>query len=420
MQGWILEVSQREPFTRRGLASWCKFGGFLSLPASVFQSGVSAAACDLHFRSIVIDTHADTTQRLIYGDFDLGERHADGSIDIPRMREGGLGAIFFAVWIPGTVTGPEAVRRALGQIEAVRRQVDLHPGDLVLARGAEDILRARAGDRIAVLMAVEGGHMMNHDLGVLRQFASLGISYMTLTHMRNTDWADASTDEPAHNGLSDFGKEVIGEMNRVGMMVDVSHISDKSVYDVLETSRAPVFASHSSCRALCQTPRNLSDEMIAAIAAKGGVIQINFHMGFLSQAFRDAEKARPDLEIEIEAATSRRCGENVACKLLESDRIIRAFVGEGKLPRVEWKEIIRHINHAVKVGGIDQTGLGSDFDGAEMPYGMEDASRLPLITDALLQEGYSESDIQKILGGNMLRFMHDVEATANSMRGTNL
>jgi len=382
------------------------------------QREISDAARALHFRSIVIDTHADTTQRLIYDGFDLGERHADGSIDIPRMREGGVGAIFLAIWVPGTVVGPEAVRRALEQIAAIRRQVDLHTSDLSLAKSAGEIRAARAAGRIAILMGVEGGHMMNGDLDVLRQFASLGVSYMTLTHTRNTDWCDASTDKPLHGGLSNFGKQAIREMNRLAMIVDVSHISDKAFQDVLEVSRAPVFASHSSCRALCDAPRNLSDEMIRALAAKAGLVQINFHVGFISRQFRAAEKAQLELATWIEDEAKRRCGENMSCRLLESDKIVRTLVGEGKLPRVEWTEIIRHIDHAVKIAGADRVGLGSDFDGAEMPYGMEDASRLPRITDALLQMGYSEGDVQKILGGNMLRFMQDVEAAADSMKGT--
>lgn len=388
------------------------------MPASARSPEISEAARELHFRSLVIDTHADTTQRLMHDGFDLGVRHGDGSVDIPRLREGGVGAIFLAIWIPGTITGPEAVRRALEQIEAVRRQVALHSSDFALARTAAEIRHAREGGRIAALMGVEGGHMINHDLNVLRRYASLGVSYMTLTHTRTTDWADASTDKPVHNGLSGFGKQAVAEMNRLGMIVDVSHVSDKALSDVLEISRAPVFASHSSCRALCDTPRNLSDEMIQGVAARGGLIQINFHMGFISQQFRNAQKARPELERQLEEEIGKRCGENMACRLLESDRIVRTLVGEGKLPRVEWTEIVRHIDHAVKIAGADHVGLGSDFDGAEMPYGMEDASRLPLITDALLRKGYSEGDIQKILGGNMLGLMQDVEAVANSMRGT--
>jgi membrane dipeptidase len=385
--------------------------------------GISPKARDLHFRSLVIDTHADTTQRLLADDFDLGAAHGDGSIDIPRMREGGVGAIFFAIWIPGTVTGAEAVRRALGQIEAVRRSVARHPRDLVFARTAQDILAARAAGRIAVLLALEGGHMLNHDITVLREYAELGVRYMTLTHMRNTDWADASTEAPVHNGLSDFGKGVIREMNRLGMAVDVSHASDKAVGDVLATSEAPVFASHSSCHALCATPRNLRDDLIRALAAKGGVIQINFHMGFISQRFRDAESADPALQHEIEAEAKRRSGGDMSRTLVESANVVREMVAMGKLPRVDWTDIVHHIDHAVEIAGVDHVGLGSDFDGADMPYGMEDASHLPQITGALLDRGYSEEEIQMILGGNTLRFLQNVEAFAKpplqkSMRGT--
>jgi len=382
------------------------------------QPAISQTAHELHFRSLVIDTHVDTTQRLLDDDFDLGARHADGSIDIPRMREGGVGAIFLAIWIRGTVTGPEAVRRALEQIGAVRREAELYPHELTLATTADDIRRARAAGRIAILIGIEGGHMMNGDLETLREYAALGASYLTLTHTRNTDWADASTDRPLHGGLSEFGKQVIGEMNRLGMMVDVSHASDKAFYDALAASHAPIFASHSSCRVLCGAARNMSDDMIQALAAKDGLIQINFHMGFVSQEFRDAERAHPEIDRQIEEEITRLCGENAACRLLESDRIIRQFVGEGKLPVVGREEIIRHIDHAVKIAGIDHVGIGSDFDGAEMPYGMEDASRLPWITHALLEKRYSEDDIQKILGGNMLRFMESVATAARSMRGT--
>lgn len=366
---------------------------------------------------MVVDTHADTTQRLVFDRFDLGVRHADGSVDIPRMRDGGVSAIFFAIWVPSSITGAPAVRRALDQIEAVRRQAALHPDDLELARTADDIRGARAAGRIAVLMGIEGGHMIDCDLGVLEKYASLGARYMTLTHVLNTEWADASTDKPAHNGLSNFGKRVIGEMNRLGMAVDVSHVSDKTFDDVLAASRAPIFASHSSCRALCDSPRNLSDDRMRAIAAKGGVVQINFHVGFLSQEFRDAEKARPELQKEIAAATKSRCGENEACKLLESDKIVRERVAQGQLPRVEWTKIVDHLDHAVQIAGVDHVGLGSDFDGACMPYGMEDAAGLPQITEALLQKGYSEANIQKILGGNTLRLLQDVEAAADQMRG---
>ena len=396
----------------------CALGGILPLLAVPSQSQpISQKAKDLHFSSIVIDTHDDTTQRLLDPKFDLGARHTDGSIDIPRMRDGGLDAIFFSIYIPGSITGPRAVQLALEQIEAVRRQVTLHPNDLALATTAAEVRSAFAAHKIAVLMGVEGGHMINDDLKNVDKFASLGVRYMTLTHMVNTDWADSSTDKPAHNGLTDFGKQVVVEMNRVGVMVDVSHIADKTFYDVIATSQAPVIASHSSCRALDDAPRNMTDDMIKALAAKGGVIQINYHVGFLSQEFRDAEKAAPEIGKAIENETKKRCGDQEACQLIEADKILREYVAQGKLPRVYWTKIIDHIDHAVKLVGADHVGLGSDFDGADMPYGMEDATHLPQITNALLEKGYSESDIQKILGGNTLRVMQEVENTSKKMGG---
>ena len=376
------------------------------------QTSISPAARELHFQSIVVDTHDDTTQRLLDPKFDFGARHTDGSVDIPRMREGGLSAIFFSIWIPGTVTGPSAVQRALDQIGAVRETVARHPNDLVLCTTAEEIRRAKASGKIAVLMGVEGGHMINNSLANLDKFFALGVRYMTLTHTVNTDWADASTDKAAHNGLTDFGKQVVREMNRLGMMVDISHVADKTFYDVLAISKAPVIASHSSCRALCSAPRNMTDDMIKALAAKGGVIQINYHIGFLSQQFQDASKAHPELGKEIEAESKKRCGDNEACQLIEADKITRDMVAQGKLPRVDWTEIINHIDHAVKLAGADHVGLGSDFDGADMPYGMEDVSDIPQITGALLAKGYSPADVRKILGGNTLRLMQDVEAAA--------
>jgi membrane dipeptidase len=385
---------------------------------SVVARGISFEARDLHFRSLVIDTHVDTTQRLLAADFDLGTAHADGSVDIPRMREGGVAAIFFAIWVPGTVTGAEAVERALRQIEAVRRSVAQYPRDLVLATSAQEILEARASNRIAILLGLEGGHMLNHDLGVLREYAGLGVRYMTLTHMRNTDWADASTDTPLHNGLSDFGKDVIREMNRLGIAVDLSHASDKAVSDVLAISEAPVFASHSSCHALCATARNLRDDLIRAIAAKGGVIQINFHVGFISQRFRDVEKAQPELRDEIEAEAKRRSSGDRSRSLIEGSNVVREMVAVGRLPRIAWTDIVDHIDHAVKIAGVGYVGLGSDFDGAEMPYGMEDTSQLPQITGALVDRGYSETEIQMILGGNTLRFLQNLEVFAKPTKGT--
>jgi len=388
-------------------------GSFLA--AAVTADDISARAKKLHFSSIVVDTHDDTTQRFLNADFDIGVRNASGSIDVPRMREGGLGAIFFSIWIPSKITGPEAVNRAQVQIDAVREQVRKHPNNLVLAATAAEIREARKKGKIAALMGVEGGHMINSDLDVLRKFASLGVRYMTLTHSGNDEWADSSTDKAAHNGLTDFGKDVIREMNHLGVMVDISHVSDKTFYDALEVSKAPLIASHSSCRAICDAPRNMTDQMMKDLAAKGGVIQINYHVGFLSQEFRNAEKANPELNKAISVEVTKRCGDNEACQLIEGDRITREYVDQGKLPRVEWTKIIEHIDHAVKVVGAEHVGLGSDFDGANMPYGMEDATNLPRITEALSRKGYSEGDIKKILGENTLRVMVEVERVSREL-----
>jgi len=382
---------------------------------AVFADSLSEKARKLHFSSIVVDTHDDTTQRFLDGKFDLGVRSASGSIDIPRMKEGGLGAIFFSIWIPSKITGPEAVDRALIQIDAVREQVRKHSSDIVFATTAADIRDAHKQGKIAALMGVEGGHMINSDLGVLRSYAALGVRYMTLTHSGNDEWADSSTDKAVHNGLTNFGKDVVREMNRLGVMVDISHVSDKTFYDALEVSKAPLFASHSSCRAICDAARNMTDQMMKDLAAKGGVIQINYHVGFLSQEFRDAEKANPERNKAISDEVLKRCGENEGCQLIEGDRITREYVEQGKLPRVDSARIIEHIDHAVKVAGVDHVGLGSDFDGANMPYGMEDATKLPKITEALLQKGYSEGDVKKILGENTLRVMTEVERVSREL-----
>jgi len=257
--------------------------------------------------------------------------------------------------------------------------------------------------------------MIASDLGVLRRYASLGARYMTLTHSGNAEWADSSTAKPEHNGLSEFGKNVVREMNRLGMIVDVSHVSDKTFADVLEVSKAPVFASHSDCRAICDAPRNMTDDMIRALATKGGVIQINYHVGFLSQEFRNAEKAHPEWDKAIALEVQKRCGDRQGCQLIEGDRVTREYVLRGDLPKVEWTKIIEHIDHAVKIAGIDHVGLGSDFDGANMPFGMEDASKLPRITNALLEKGYSEGDVKKILGENTLRVMAEVERVSREL-----
>ncbi|HXD74854.1 MAG TPA: dipeptidase [Vicinamibacterales bacterium] len=384
---------------------------FISIASGLLMATLNAQT--LHQRTIVVDTHDDTTQRLLFEpSFDIGRRNADGSIDIPRMREGGLDALFFSIWTNGDLTGPPAVTAAIQQIDLVREAVRRHPRDLVLATSAADIRKAAAGGRIAALMGVEGGHMINEDLGVLRQFAALGVRYLTLTHSLNTTWADSSGDKPVHNGLTPFGKDVVRELNRLGMMVDVSHVSDKTFYDVLDVTKAPVIASHSSCRAISNSPRNMTDDMLRALAKNGGVAMINYHAAFLSEEFRTAA-APPQLQSRIDD-NAKRCGRDEACTILGRQRIEHDAMRTGLRPAVTWEKIIEHIDHAVRVAGVDHVGLGSDFDGAVMPLGMEDASQLPKITEALLKKGYSERDVQKILGENLLRVMEDARRAAQA------
>jgi len=376
--------------------------------SSSSQTQGSAPTSRLHQRAIVVDTHDDTTQRLIFDKaFDIGVRHADGSIDVPRMRDGGLDAIFFSIWITGDVTGSTAVTRALQQIDAVREAIRTHSRDLVLATTAADIRRAAASGKIAALMGVEGGHMIDQDLGVLRNFAALGVRYLTLTHSLNTTWADSSGDMPVHNGLTAFGREVVQELNRLGVMVDLSHVADKTFYDALEVTRAPVLLSHSSMRAISKHARNITDDMLRAVAKNGGVVMINYNAAFLSEPYRLATST-PEWTGRF-AAIDKACAGDEACAILGRQRVAHDAMRAGQLPTVSWEAIVEHIDHAVKIGGVDHVGLGSDFDGAVMPLGLEDASKLPTITNALLAKGYSERDVEKILGGNLLRVMEQVE-----------
>ena len=377
---------------------------------------ISDSARALHFSSIVLDTHDDTTQRFFTTDYDLGKRNPEGHVDIPRMREGGMNAIFFSIWIDGRITGPPAVEKALDQIDAVRQNVQKYPSEIVLARTAEDVRRAHADGKIAALMGVEGGHMIGNDIRIVRIFADLGVRYMTLTHFYNDEWADSSTDKPTHNGLTDFGKEVVREMNRQGMLVDISHVSDKTFYDALELSKAPLIASHSSCRALCDHVRNMSDDMIKALAAKGGVIQINYEKSFIDQAYKDAYDKETGGVVEHLGELTKNCNNDEACISREMAKLQQKLIAEGKLPHVSWERIIDHIDHAVKLVGADHVGLGSDFDGADMPDGLEDCSKLPKITEALLRKGYSQADIRKILGENTLRIMAEAERVSRELQ----
>jgi membrane dipeptidase len=395
--------------------SCCLCAGIL-FSRRVSADDLAERAKKLHFSSIVLDTHDDTTQRFFSKDYDIGKRNPDGHVDIPRMREGGMNAIFFSIWIDGRTMGPTAVQKALDQIDAVHENVRKNSKDLVLCRTAAEVREAHRQGKIAALIGVEGGHMIGNDMRVLRMFGDLGVRYMTLSHFYNDEWADSSTDKPLHNGLTDFGKDIVREMNREGIMVDISHVSDKTFYDALEVSKAPLIASHSSCRALCNHVRDMSDEMIKALAAKGGVIQINYEKSFIDQAYKDASEKQSGGVVAVFDQLKKDCGDDQECfgrKMTEQEK---QATMEGKLPHVSWERIVEHIDHVVKLAGTDHVGLGSDFDGATMPDGMEDCSKLPKITEALLRKGYKEEDIRKILGGNTLRVMEQTEKVSGELQ----
>src|SRR4051812_28083341 len=350
----------------------------------------AARAARIHKEAIVVDTHIDTTMMLGREGWDFMVRHEpkkgedSNHVDLPRIKEGGLDAAFFSIYMPGTITGPEAVKRSLVLIDHVRSLAEQHPNEIVLATTAAEVRAAHKAGRFAALMGMEGGHMIDDNLAVLRDYQRLGVRYLTLSHSVNTNWSDSSGDKPAHNGLTEFGKDVVREMNRLGMMVDISHVSDKTFWDALETSKAPLVASHSSMRAISGHPRNMTDDMVRALGAKGGVVMINYSIGFLSNERYEAGQKNPP---------------------------------PAEMPRVSWEKIVDHIDHAVKLVGATHVGLGSDFDGTAVPDGMDDVSKLPKITAALLAKGYSEQDVKNILGENILHLMEKVDAVGREIRG---
>jgi len=366
--------------------------------------------------AIIIDTHADTPQMMLDQGYDLADPASPYMISIPKMRQGHLGAEFFSIWVSTGWPRQDLIHHALDLIDVVNEQVARHSDVLGLARSADDIVRLHREHKIAILMGLEGGHIIIDDLRVLDDYYRLGIRYMTLTHTRNTDWADSSGEKPRHNGLTPFGRQVIARMNRLGMMVDVSHVSDKTFYDALTASKAPVIASHSSCRALCNAPRNMTDEMIRALARNGGVMDINFYSAFLDQNYRDAQdKISKQVDAAVESAQQEHARRGKPLTYAE-ENAIRVKMESG-LTEPSYKAIADHIDHAVKVGGIDHVGLGSDFDGVDaIPRGMEDASQLPNLVRELARRGYSEEDLEKILGGNVLRVMRNVAQVSREMQ----
>jgi len=369
----------------------------------------------VHRSMLLIDTHNDVPSRTVEG-FDIGSHTATGHTDIARLKEGGVGAQFFAVYVAAEyVKGNRSANRTLQMIDTVRHDIiDRYPNDFMLATSARDIEEAHRRGKIAALMGIEGGHAIEDSLRLLRDYYDLGVRYMTLTHSNTNDWADSSgdIDDPKvkhHDGLTDFGKQVVREMNRLGMMVDISHVADKTFWDALEVSRAPIFASHSSCRALTKHARNMTDDMIVALAKKGGVVQVNFYCGFVSQKFRDNDAA------DTKKLDAQMAKETAGKNLSEPDRQILSenVRKELGLSRATLSDVVDHIDHIRKIAGIDAIGIGGDFDGVSCtPIGLDDVSKYPNLTRALLERGYSTEDIRKIYGGNFLRVMRAVEAAA--------
>lgn len=384
-------------------------------PRSARDEALRQRALAIHRRAIVVDTHNDVTTPMTNDDFDLnGTPPTPYRTNIARMKQGGLTAEFFSLYIkPWYVTHGGAARRTLDMIDSVYRAVERHPNDLVFATTSTDIRRAKAQGKIACLMGLEGGHGIENSLPTLREFYRLGVRYMTLTWNNTNDWADAGRGERKHNGLSDFGKEVVREMNRLGMLVDVSHASDKTMSDALDVSKAPVIASHSSARALSNVPRNIPDDLLRRIAKNGGVVQINFYSLFIDQktVAPQADERGQRLKAQQEALTAKYADDPERLAE-ESDKLEAA----SPLPPLPLAKLIDHIDHIVKVAGIDYVGLGPDFDGAnDFPQGARDVSTFPNITYELLKRGYSEQDIRKILGENFLRVFAQAELVSRKM-----
>jgi len=395
----------------------------LLVPASLLAQSnphQPMTAASLHNSALIIDTHADTTGFMLDPNFDLGK---DGSthVNLPKARAGNLGAQFFSIWVHPNFKGQYA-HLAMREIDAVIQQAKKNPNDMVMAYSSQDILAARRGPhpRLAALLGLEGGHMIENDLALLRDFYRLGVRYMTLSWSNTNEWADSSGDinnekVNHHNGLTEFGKDVVREMNRLGMMVDISHVADKTFYDAVAVSRAPIIASHSSARALSNHPRNMTDDMLRALARNGGVVMVNFYPGFVDEDYRkryaegEAQRARADEE------TYQKYKDDYGTWFRASDR--QGKEQASKYPRPPFKSLIDHIDHIAKVAGVNHVGLGSDFDGVpSLPQGIDSVADLPKITQALRERGYSQQDIRKVLGGNLLRVFQQVEQVSRELQ----
>ncbi len=383
----------------------------------------------VHRSAIVIDTHADTPQRFLDENFDLADPLNGGNLNLESIHKGNLGAEFFSIWVEPKLYKGQYAHRTLELIDSVKQQVARHQDQIQFVTSAEGIEQAHRNHKFAALMGIEGGHSIENSIPLLRQYYDLGVRYMTLTWSNSTDWADSSGDitdtsiPHSKEGLTEFGKDVVYEMNRLGMMVDISHVSDRTFYRTLVITRAPVIASHSGARALDNAPRNMTDDMLRAVArsggpnSKGGVIQVNFFSGFVSQAYWDAMKAQqPDIDKAIADAKDKAKTEGREFKYADEEKIQRSYM--DRIPRPPLSMLIDHIDHIAKVAGVDHVGIGSDFDGVsgQLPEGLDSPADLPKITAALMARGYSAEDCRKILGGNLLRVFREVELVAKELQ----
>jgi membrane dipeptidase len=390
-----------------------------------FAQTISPKAREIHDSAIVIDTHADTPQRFLDENYDIGSTDPNdhGHISLNKARAGNLGAEFFSIWVdPGTIPKEHYAQHTLDLIDSVYEQAAHHPDRMMMAFSVADIERAHSEHKLAALMGVEGGHSIENDIRLLRDFYRLGVRYMTLTWSNTNEFADSSGDinDPKvahHNGLTEGGKQIVLEMNRLGMLVDVSHVADKTFWDTIAVTKAPIIASHSSARALSNHPRNMTDDMLRAMAKNGGVVQVNFYNAFLDETYRKAAEAQTkDRDAAVKAYTDQLKAAGKTPTYLDIDRIEREWA--AKIPRPPFSALIDHIDHIAKVAGVDHVGLGSDFDGVSgaTPQGIDSAADLPKITQALLDRGYSADDIRKILGGNLLRVFREAERVCREMQ----
>lgn len=388
--------------------------GMISCSSQQTEAELAARARELHDKILTVDTHADTPSRMLNENWDIGERHEStgrrgSKIDLPRMKEGGLDAEFFVVFVGQGARNLEgyasAKERALQELDAIHRMCEDYPELVAPATTPEDAFRIEKEGKRAAFIGMENGYPIGKDLSLIETYYNAGVRYLTLCHSRDNDICDSSTDtgNPEDNGLSEFGKEVVAECNRLGIMVDVSHASEKSFFDIIQATRAPIIASHSSVRALCDHPRNLTDAQLRALAKNGGVIQICFVSDFIKkqppnperdaalEALREKYRSRRDIRDEAERAKLREEYQKINDKYPEEKATL--------------EELVDHIDYVVELVGVDYVGIGTDFDGGGGVEGCDDVSEMPNITEELLRRGYTEEDIRKIWGGNIMRVL---------------